>query len=63
MLTIDAQAAAREREVRCDGISRTLSLIADPRVAQAYEGAPEQLCYDWNEGMAAKPPQVSIDLS
>jgi len=63
-LNIDEQAVPRERSCRgCDGISRTLSLVADPRLAQAYEGPPEQLCYDRRESMAPEPPQVEIGLS
>lgn len=45
------------------GISRTVSLIADPRLAAVHESAPEKLRYDRREGVAPEPPQVSIGLS
>jgi len=31
-------------------------------VAQVYEGPPEELRYDWREGVGQESPQVSLSL-
>ena len=59
----DTGIAERRVTRKLDGISRTVSLTANPRLAEMYEDPPEELRYDWRKGVAAEPSQMSVDLS
>jgi hypothetical protein len=48
--------------VGADGIPGTLSFAADPRMAQLYEGVPEELRYGLRQTVAPWSPEVEIGL-